>query len=286
MVLLLVAVLVGCDESSATDPPPPEAPATAATVDLSLTRDDVDCSVEVVGEEFTTVHVVVDGVLGSPCLGEPDPALLDAWEALAVIAPVSARADLGQFGGFVGLDDGEEVTLAFVLAIEGGDLFQMAVNLDEFDADPAESLVTLAHEFSHVLTQLPSQIDRTPEAAESCDTYDNGEGCFVDDSLMAQWIDEFWSDDLLAGIDPTDPTLESGADRCDLNAGFLGPYAASNPEEDFAETFGAFVYEVETDRALDDKLAWMADQPGLAEFRARAVAAGLTPIDYEFGDCG
>lgn len=260
-------------------------------IDPSLTRDDVDCSPDAVGAEFaafTTVHLVVDGILGEPCLGDEDPTLLDAWDTLAVIAPTLARADLGLFGGFTGDDDSEEATLAFVNAMDDdGTLFQMSVNLDAFEDDVNESYLTMAHEFSHVFTQLPSELDRSVAAEASCTTYDNGEGCFYADSLMALYIDQFWPAEVLVDVDPTeDATVASGAERCELNPEFLGPYAASNPEEDFGETFSAFVFRLDTDPAIDDKTDWMAEQPGLVEFRARATEAGLTPLENNFERCG
>jgi hypothetical protein len=293
---LLVASCGSSDETSLDTAPQNTSDAVVAdaaeAVDLSLTRDDVDCSPEAVGsddEEFTTVHVVVDGVLGAPCLGDVDATLLEAWDALAILAPTLALADLGLFGGFTGNPESDEVTLAFVNALDDdGTLFQMSINLDAYRDDADQSYLTMAHEFSHVFTQLPSQLDRSAEAEETCTTYYNGDGCFFDDSLMALYISEFWPEDLLAELDPPDvaATVESGEERCELNADFLGPYAASNPEEDFAETFSAYVFEIPVDPALDDKIAWMAAQPGLAEFNDRAAAAGLTPLDNPFDLCG
>ena len=260
-------------------------------VDLALVRDDVDCSPDAIGADdtpFTTVHYVVDGVLGAPCLGDVDDTVLDAWHSLAVIAPTLARADLGLFGGYTGDEESDEVTLAFVNSIDfDGDLFQMSVNLDAYQDDANEALLTMAHEFSHVFTQLPSQLDRTLEAADNCDTYYNGEGCFYDSALMWRYMVEFWPQEFIDEFDPeVEASNEVGAERCALNPDFLGPYAASNPEEDFAETFSAFVFELDVDPALDDKIAWMASQLGLAEFRDRAIDAGLTPLDNNFEPCG
>ena len=63
-----------------------DAAGAAGTVDMSLTRDDVDCSAEGLGEDetstFTTAHYVVGGALGAACFGEDDPTLTQAWEAL------------------------------------------------------------------------------------------------------------------------------------------------------------------------------------------------------------
>ena len=281
----------GTDVEEATDDDATVDPV-AASIDLTATRDDVDCSDEELGADdtfsFIAAHYVVDGVLGALCSGDEDERLFEAWGALATIAPRGQLGDLGVFTAFEEAGAGDEVTLAFVQPLDAdGTLFQMSVSLDEYEADPEEALLTMAHEFSHVFTAIPSQIDRTVEAAENCTTYDNGEGCFFEDSLVFQWVDMFWVD----YIDDFDPMVEAsgaeGEDRCAQDAGFLGSYAASNPEEDFAESFSAYVFDV--DAATPEQQAridWMADQPGLAEFRGRAEAAGLTPVRNGFDVCG
>ncbi len=176
-----------------------DAAGAAGTVDMSLTRDDVDCSAEGLGEDetstFTTAHYVVGGALGAACFGDDDPTLTQAWEALSVITPSLQLADLGLFGSFESTEGGDEVTLAFVNTLDDdGTLFQMSINLESYEEDPNEALLTMAHEFSHVFTALPSQIDRSAESEDNCATYDNGEGCYLPDSLMAQWVALFWDD--------------------------------------------------------------------------------------------
>ena len=284
---------VTADEDPALEDAEPEARGVAGTVDPSLTRDDIDCSAEGLGDNetsrFTTAHYVVDGALGAVCYGEGDTTLTEAWEALSIITPSLQLADLGLFGAFDSGEAGDEVTLAFVNTLDAdGSLFQMSINTESCQDDPNEARLTMAHEFSHVFTALPSQTDRSAESADNCTTYDNGEGCFLPDSLMAQWISLFWADGLIDEIDPNvDPTGSEGQDRCDINPGFLGAYAASNPEEDFAETFSAYVFQLEVDTAeLQAKLDWMNEQPGLAEFRERAVAAGVGPLENNFELCG
>ncbi len=270
-----------------------DADATAEAIDLDATRDDVDCSDEGLGADdeisFTAAHYVVDGRLGALCNGDEDDRIFDAWEALATVAPRGQLGDLGVFTAFEEADAGDEITLAFVQPLDDdATLFQMSVGLDEYEADLDRALLTMAHEFSHVFTATPAQIDRTVEAAENCTTYDNGEGCFFEDSLVFQWVDTFWVD----YIDDFDPLVEAsvaeGEERCSVDAGFLGPYAASSPEEDFAESFSAYVFDVEAATAeQQDRLDWMADQPGLVEFRERAEAAGLTPVPGDsFEVCG
>ena len=260
----------------------------------TLTRSDVDCDAETLGEgdevQFVGAYYVVDGQLGERCHGDDDPTILAAWENLGTIADQASLSDLALFAGFVANDpDAEATTLAFVnVADDEGLAFQMSVNLDSYDEDLDEATLTMAHEFSHVFTSTPSQIDRSEESAGSCETYDNGEGCFLTDSIMAQWIARFWDEAAIDAIDPSvEPDPADGDDRCATDDSFLGPYAASNPEEDFAETFSAFVYGIEPPSdAIGAKYDWLADQPGLAEYRDRAEAAGVGPLADKFEACG
>lgn len=288
--LVVSALALGACTSEEMEPSDEAIEATGDDIDLSLTRDDVDCSPEAVGgdgTDFSTVHVVVDGVLGATCLGSEDATLYAAWETLATIAPTAARSDLALFGGFSGGDDGDEVTLAFVNALDDdGTVFQMSINLASFEDDENEASLTVAHEFSHVFTLSTTQIDRAT-LAEDCETFDNGEGCFDDDALMTSWVELFWTDQMLSDFNPNEEANgEAGAARCELNPEFLGSYAASSPDEDFAETFSAFVFDLDVDAAMEPKLEWMAEQPGLVEFRRRAADAGLSPLDNNFELCG
>jgi hypothetical protein len=278
-----------------TEPAPSSVDETVATtrIDGSLQREDVDCSEEGVGSTDTTMfssaRYVVDGVLGAVCFGPDEDVLRDAWSTLVAITPPLQLSDLAVFGGFASSEEGDEVTLAFVNVLDDdGTTFQMSVNLQEFVNDRDAALLTMAHEFSHVFTSTTTQIDRSSDAQDSCATYFNGEGCFLADSLMAQWIEEFWGDGLIDEIDPAEEaSVADGQERCDLHPGFFGAYAASNPEEDFAESFSAFVFEVP---AVNDeqqrKLDWIGAQPGLDEFHERAVAANLLPVAHEFDECG
>ena len=252
-----------------------------------------NCSEEALtaGDEefvFTSAYDVIDGDLADVCFGTADPAIVDAWNDLATITPPGQLTDLALFGGFEPNGDEAAETLAFVSAIDAdGSQFQMSVNTVQAAGDPDELLLTLAHEFSHVFTATSTQLDRTDEAIDACDTHFNGDGCYLPESLMLAWIDAFWGDDLLAGLDPLEDSPDAAEERCSLDEGFFGVYAATNPEEDFAEAFSAFVFRVGP--ATDGQAArvdWIEQQPGLAEFRDRADAAGMTPLTNNFDICG
>lgn len=301
-VALVLTVCVACGSGSEGSVPATDARSTTTAadgpggIDASLTRDDVGCDAETLGEDdtvgFITARYVVDGTLGEVCFGANDPTVTKAWKQLAAITPPDQLTDLALFAGFTAADGGEgegDTTLAFVNTLDDdGTVFQMSVNLDAYDDDPDEAALTMAHEFSHVFTAIPSQIDRTAVDPAACGAYYNGEGCYLPDSLMAAWTKEFWSAGDLASIDPNKEVgIADGEPRCAIDPSFLGPYAATTPEEDFAETFSAFVYGVEAPTPeVQAKFDWMAEQPGLAEFRDRADAAGVTPLEGSFEGCG
>ncbi len=263
-----------------------------AIFDPSLTRDDVVCDAFELGDDDVTEivvgHYVVDGNLGEVCYGEEDPAVIEAFEELAVIVPSAQLTDLVLFGGFQSTGDGDEETLAFVTTMSEDDTqFVLAVGIDAYNDDLNIARLTNAHELAHVITQTEFELDRSVFEDE-CDTYSNSLGCFEEDSLMWAWMTEFWDPSVLVTINGSaEAFIADGEQRCSINDSYFGAYAASNPEEDFAEAFSAYVYGLEpATPGQAAKLDWLAAQPGLAEFRARADAAALTPLDNSFEICG
>lgn len=259
--------------------------------DPTLTRTDVDCTLEFIssggGEEFadgfTSGHFVVDGILGEPCLGE-DPRLLRAWQWLRLVA---APEDLDELIILAGFDAPSDL-LAYVEALstsEGGVAFQMTVNLGEGELDDIELALTMAHEFTHVFTGVTDQLDRTVDESQ-CFTYHEGEGCYTDNSFIARWTAEFWGD-WIQEIDPANPDDDAAYDRCFVDDSFLGSYAATNPEEDFAETFSAYVFSVPVETpGLVAKYEFFDADPYLSSFKARVDASGEGPLPNQFEGCG
>jgi len=292
-VLALVTAVSACasQPTPSADLERETSPGTAA-IDRDAVRNDVVCSAYELGEddvtEIVSGHYVVDGNLGAVCFGEEVDTVVAAFEELAAITPPLQMRDLSLFGGFRWQGNEDEETLAYVTTMEDDDTqFVLMVGIDSFDADRATARLTMAHEFAHVITQTELELDRFIFDDE-CSTYYNGLGCFDEDSLMWAWMTEFWDPDVLAALDPEhDPLVSDGDERCSLDDSYFGAYAASNPEEDFAEAFSAFVYGLEAETpGQQQKLDWLADQPGLAEFRERADAAGLTPQPNTFDICG
>lgn len=266
-------------------------PVEGGGIDFRLTRSDIRCELDSVNPypQLTVVvaHVVVDGNLGAPCHGEPDERLVAAWRLLASISPPGELHDLAMFTGFESTEPGR-TTLAYVNRVDAPEApFQMAVNLAEARRDPKELMLTMAHEFAHVITSTSDQLDSTV-GPDGCETWHNRRGCFLTDSLMWSWIETFWGQGAIDEVDlRSEPSPETGLARCVGDPGFFGPYAASHPEEDFAEAFSAFVMRIEprTD-AQRDRIEWFTHRPELMRFRNLAIEADLGPLRYRFESCG
>ncbi len=241
--------------------------------------------------DVTAMHFVVEGELQAPCYsdppGEQDDRLLAAWDALVAITPNELVDDISLFAGYEACSSCD--TLAFVVALDTeASFFLMAVDVVAGADDPDELRLTMMHELTHVFAQEPGSQLVVQDVDDDCATYFNGVGCFTDDSYMWAWIQEFWPQDLLDGL-PADGSPDDQRDaeeRCRIDAAYTGSYAAVHPEEDFAETFSAYVYDVATDAALADKLAFFDRYPEFVAIRENARALGLAGTDANFEGCG
>jgi len=239
----------------------------------------------------TAMHFVVGGRLQAPCYSDPegveDQRLLDAWAALTETTPAELVDDISLLAGYEACSGCD--TLAFVVALDTeASFFLLGVDVVAGAADPDELRLTMMHELTHVFAQEPGAQLVVQTVADECDTFHNGAGCLTDDSYLWAWIQEFWPDEALEGLpaDGSPNDLEDAEQRCRDDAGYTGAYAAVHPEEDFAETFSAYVYEVETDPALADKLAFFDRYPEFVAIREHARALGLTGIEAAFEGCG
>ncbi len=251
--------------------------------------DSVDgCDPETVGEEsgeVVTIYRVTDGQLDGVCMGAPEPILEESWEALAAVSPPEQLDAIELFSGF----EGEGETLAFAGPVDDddNDMFLVAVDLDSAADDFDELRLTVTHELAHVFTQTPDQLDIDIDP-DSCDTFFNGLGCFEPDSYIWLWVESFWPSEAMDSLPDGGVSIDEpgGEDRCTLDRSFLGSYAASHPEEDFAESFSAFVFAVDVPAGVDPKMEWFEQWPELVAFRDRAVAADLDGQPSKFDRCG
>lgn len=246
------------------------------------------CDRSTIGEEsgpLAVAYGVTDGRLDdTPCFGEASSVVESAWFDLAIVTPPSLISGVTIVAGF---DDRDSDTLAFAGPVANdSDDHLIAIGMFSASDDPDELRLTMAHELAHVFTQTPDQIEVARFGSE-CDTFFNGFGCFQPDAYMTAWIDQFWSpaeiDSLPSGFGVD---ITGGEERCDVDPGYPGSYAASHPEEDFAESFSAYVFDVDLPPAFAEREAFFDAYPEFAAMRRSVQRTGLPAPPGNFDECG
>ncbi|MEO0599731.1 MAG: hypothetical protein AAF126_26700, partial [Chloroflexota bacterium] len=199
-------------------------------------------------EELARYEVGEDGVI-SLISGEADESHEDLWLLLVVLLPTDyVERYIVEYTVFESED-----TLAYVSEF-AEDQWEFGVSI--FD-DPERAL-TIIHEFAHILSLNNTQYETYPtillddEEGLSDDEFYDGieedmaactavafeDGCAIEDSYLALFTEEFWEDfDVEELLD-----LEDEYFFFDENPdAFVTEYAATNPAEDFAETFSYFI---------------------------------------------
>ena len=258
-------------------------------------------------DELTSIvryRVNEQGELGEIMYGEPHshPAIqadkelhIDLWERFTKLTPV---LDLNLIHVYELATDGPDGTVAQVLqSTEEIDAWIFAIDpLDVFDSSgnvlKEEFALTLAHEFAHLLTVSEGQIEYSEEvfdtywqsayekameqARSECEQYFLHEGCSTSASYLNLFVESFWSQDMLAQFERVsqiedvqlqDEALLAFYDQYYWE--FLNDYAATHPEEDFAESFAQFLLiDVDAgDSVYLQKIRFFEQFPELVEMR-------------------
>lgn len=244
------------------------------------------CDKSLVGDEggdVESIYRVVDGQLAGRCFGKPSEVVVDAWSTLAAVTPPQDLRLLAALATFKSDDD----TLAFTVPVDDAyTRFVIAFNERTVRAGEQELRLTAVHEYAHVVTLAPDQLDVVSDP-DDCNVYWNGGGCFRSGSYIDRWIGQFWTRADLRK-QPEDGSTDDrlAEERCELSPRFLGQYAASSPEEDFAESFSAFVFDIDVPDSVQPKIDWFATVPQLAAYRDQRRASGLGQASNEFDRCG
>lgn len=235
--------------------------------------------------------------------GVADPAHEDLWILLVVLLPTDYIDQyLYEFAVFE-----SETTLAYVSELEE-DVWELAVAIDD---DPERAL-TVIHEFGHILALNNTQYDTYPSSLQdrageltddayyaalnediaACSTIAFEDGCPITSSYILLFTETFWTPDAVEMI-VYEELDDSAAYFFDENPdGFVSVYAATNPIEDFAESFSYFIglddemLPVDgTDYLMDAKVLWFEQFPELVEMReAIRGAANANGITFVFGE--
>lgn len=245
----------------------------------------VVCEPDTIGEEdgpVIAIYKVEDGVLGDLCFGEASDEVLQSWDLLDEFTDPEQLQPIKLFAGIE-----SDTVYAFAGPATNDNYDDFVIAVDILSAGDLQELrLTMAHELSHVFTQDPDQFDESLRRS-SCDTYHNGYVCFLPDSYITAWVGEFWTQDQLDDLPKSGAIDEDGGDdRCSADRSFIGSYAASHPEEDFAEAFSAFVYGLDVPDEAKPRLQFFEAYPELVAYRDRAIAAGQTGLLNTLGQCG
>lgn len=190
----------------------------------------------------------------------------EIWDYYVKLIPSQYRTEVVGFDIF---SDGKEGTYAAVYQ-DSEDPLKWRLAVDPDDAYDGEKIndkdltFSLIHEQGHVLTLNVSQIELnieiaragtddqigqlTKEAEQKCQPqYFVGEGCSKRDSYINIFFQRFWKDiyEQWRNSDP-EQFYQQYKDR------FVTEYAGSNPSEDIAESWTAFVLK---DRPADQGVA-------------------------------
>lgn len=201
-------------------------------------------------EEATSVYRVssTDLSLSLQTGGENQTTETAVWNDITSLLPTQTLKDnVEEYHVF---SDGVEGTLAYVGQIEANEykwLFA-ADSADSENTASTEFVKTVVHEFAHILGLESSQVEPGVPQDQCSTSYPVDEGCPVSGAIILAWFDQFWSGETYTAHQQATANLEGEekeaaiadfyADRTDM---FINEYSATDPIEDFAETFAYFV---------------------------------------------
>lgn len=201
---------------------------------------------------------------------------LDGWNLVQLVIPTDARSMIDEYREET---DGPSRTLAYVeptdrmgaqwaLIVDPADAYNDARAFTDFD----KLLITLVHEFGHALTLNNTQVFHTRNTSKCTEgAYIIYEGCVLPDSYLQAFVDQYWSDLMpeFMSLDRNDRLVLAGFYSRHPER-FINRYAATNPEEDIAETWAAYVLTQRGENpqtAIDKKIAFFSQYPELVELR-------------------
>lgn len=164
---------------------------------------------------------------------------LKLWRLVKKIIPLNYRTKISEFliyDGSVTQTNGLIVQLTNDLS-----KWKLGIAINYAEQDQQKLIYTIVKQFGHLISLNNDQIDATIRET-SCSTYYTGLGCSSVDSYINQFQNQFWSDIWASFIEAQgDGEMGIQGFYMTYNDRFLNQNAATNPKEDFAETFATFV---------------------------------------------
>ncbi len=214
--------------------------------------------------------------------GEEDDGHYLLWDTVTLLLPADYIVSyVFEFAVFESED-----TFAYVSETQE-DVWQFAMNVE---ASP-ETILTIVHEFGHIVALNNEQYETYPTTIadslgeiesdeayndglaadmEACSTIAFDDGCPLEGSYILDFTETFWADDaalaMSGEVDPVEEFYDANPD------GYVNDYAATDPTEDFAETFAYFVALddesiTEAETLADEKILWFYDNPDMMALR-------------------
>jgi hypothetical protein len=186
----------------------------------------------------------------------------EIWDYFVSFMPADQRDLIAEFIIFT--DGSGNVLAATDQLSEAPDAWSLEVDIADAE-DKAELTYTLLHEYAHVLTLNNTQFSA---AASGGDTYESEDEPLAGDSYLNLFYQEFWTDiytewELAYDEDYLDDFYEEHSDE------FLTDYAATEPEEDIAESWLYFIIEEQPqgESIAEDKMLFFYDFPAMTALR-------------------
>lgn len=183
----------------------------------------------------------MDTVIDSKAKKDIDPIHQKIWNKIITIIP---QKYLSKINSFEISNDGYGNTTAFVekhadnewnLSIDSKDFFA------ENDKYSQESIRTIIHEMAHIIALNNEQMTETNK---DTNLYTVDEGTLKKDAYLNKFYHRFWAKYKNQDESSTEETT-------DISNEFVTEYAATDPIEDFAESFAHFVT---TDKPKDTSI--------------------------------
>jgi hypothetical protein len=199
---------------------------------------------------------------------QEDTALhTELWNTAKEVFPDMYEAKIQQV---VFCTDGSDNDLA---SVEENTSNTWTLYIDVIDGkDTTEYVHTLTHELGHLITLKPDQFT----SGSSCSTYEAEDGCFTSSSYINELVDQFWPEilDEWQDIEYNTTTQDDFDNQIydfyeKYSDQFVNDYAATNPEEDFAETWLYYVFDLTPDGGsiAEDKIDFMTSFSELVQIK-------------------
>jgi len=272
--------------------------------ELTISSDNTRSGEEVPAEELLVLYVVEENALSASStfpVSEEVQGLQDdssshaaLWDFVKAIIPLSYLKTIAYFEIFT---DGVDGTLAAVARdIEDSKLWTLSLDpVDSFEKGSLNGVVlpfSLIHEFGHIVTLHENQIvlnasllnaseetaeQKNAEARSKCEPlyFVYGEGCARLDSYVNTFYQRFWKElapriaEIEAIEDDEEYFVALETFYLENKNAFVTEYAATNVEEDIAESFATFILaEQPTGKGLrDQKVLFFYNYPELVSLR-------------------